>query len=131
MEALNSYRGYVLVRNAADPHKPQLIVGYVRAPKYGDAWTLGRAIASGDETKAKGAKLFADPEGKKALDIPAGATFVACDNMRKRNQKLDRAALQAIIDDPNTSPEKKIEAMQAMIGQSQSTGGKQAQAAAS
>lgn len=111
-QGINTYRGYVLVRNTADPHKPTTVVGYIRAPKYGDAWKAGRAIAGG---KPEAGSMFADQECKRKLELPKDAVFVACDDLRVRNVKLDRKALEAIINDPKATAEDKVKAMSAMV----------------
>lgn len=112
MTEVNTYRGFFLVRNEANPDQPTTVVAYIRVNgKYADAWKDGRKAAKGE------AKVFSDRECKNVRPIPKTATFVACDDMTTKKTKLDPDALRAAISDPKTKPEEKIKLMQQLLGQ--------------
>lgn len=110
---MNTYRVYVLDTKQAD--EPKVHVVYVKSEKYDGAWKGARAALAGKENAAK---LFADKEGKEPSKVGHGdhVTVAKIDDIRPRNVKVDKAALQAILNDPKASAEDKLKAMQASLG---------------
>lgn len=112
---MNTYRVYLLDTSVA--LEPKARVVYVRADKYGPAWESARALCRGEEKN--GVKhFFEDQAGEVIATITAGddLNVAKIDNLKKRNVKLDKAALQAIIDSDEATAEEKVEAMKALIG---------------
>lgn len=111
MTEANTYRGFFLVRNEAQPDAPHTIAAYVRVNgKYDEAWKLGRKAAKGE------AKVFEDRECTKVKPIPSNATFIACDDMTAKKTKLDPAAIRAVLANPKATDAEKIEAAKALLG---------------
>lgn len=110
---MNTYRVYVL--NTTVALQPAVHVAYVQAPKYGDAWSAKtgarRALIDGT------VKLFADPDCKVPAKVGHGDAYTVAkiEDIKQRNKKLDKAALQAILDDPKASDTDKLKAMKEMI----------------
>lgn len=119
---LNTYRGYVLRRNPNAPESPDIAVVYVRAPKYGEAWKIGRAAASHSETMPDGVGVtgtptfYSDAECSKVARFDKSAAFVAADDMKPRNAKLDKDSLKETLANDDLSPEEKLAAMAASLG---------------
>lgn len=115
---MNTYRVYGL--NTAVALSPVVAIAYIQAEKYGDAWRLARAALSNQvpEGATKVPVLYADPECKVVSDIGHGkhVGVAKIDDIRPRNVKLDKTALQSILDDPNASAEDKLAALQAQLG---------------
>lgn len=110
---MNTYRVYVLDTTVA--LQPKVTVNYVQAPKYGDAWSAKtgarRALIDGQ------VKMFDDPECKVQSKIGHGDHFTVAkiEDIKQRNKKLDKVALQEILNDPKASDTDKLAAMKAMI----------------
>ena len=110
---MNTYRIYVLDTKAA--LEPVVHVCYIRtADKYKGAWEGGRAALAGKE---KAPTLWSDPECTVPAGVGHGDHVVVAKivDIKPRNVKLDKTALQAILDDPAVSAEDKLVAMQAML----------------
>lgn len=114
---MNTYRVYVL--NCTVALEPAVLVGYVQAAKYADAWNAKTgARAALIEGVAGAPKLYADAECKTPLKHGKGDNWTVAKiaDMKARNKKLDKAALQAILDDPKVSDADKLKAMKEMVG---------------
>lgn len=109
---MNTYRVYIL--NTAQALAPAVTIAYVQAEKYGPAWSGARGALNG---KAGSPKLFLDQECKGPTFGEKGDHVVVAkiDDLKPRNVKLDKKALEAIINDPKAKPEDKVAAMQAML----------------
>lgn len=110
---MNTYRVYLL--STQRPLEPVAVVAFVRGAKYADAWQVARGVARNDEKYAKQA-LFTDADCTKKLSVPADSVVAKIDDIRPRNVKLDRKALEALIADPNTSADDKVAAMKQLLG---------------
>ena len=112
---MNTYRVYALDTSVA--LEPIVHVVYVRADKYGPAWKGARALLRGET--AEGVKeFFTDAEAKVKANISHGdhLTVAKIDDIKPRNVKLDKKALQAIIDDETKPAEERLAAMKALLG---------------
>lgn len=109
---MRTYRAYIL--NTVKPLEPEVTIVYLQAEKYGPAWQGTRATLNAEKN---GCKLFldADCKGEQFKQTGDDVTVVKIVDMKPRNVKLDKQALQDLINDPNASAEAKIEAMQAML----------------
>lgn len=112
---MNTYRVYVL--DVSTALAPVAHVCYLRADKYGPAWQGARAALNADKA-ATAPKLFTDPECSQRATIKPGdhVTCVRIDDIRPRNVKLDKKALEALISDPATSDTDKLAAVKALLG---------------
>lgn len=112
---MNTYRMYAL--DATNALEPAVHITYLRAEKYANAWSGSRAALDADKA-GKAVKLYADPECTVPATIKPGerVTCVRIDDIRPRNVKLDKAALQAILADAKASDADKLEAMKALLG---------------
>lgn len=110
---MNTYRVYVL--NTTVALAPTVHVVYVSTEKYDGAWKTARGVVRADEAyKAKA--LFLDPELKeKAPAFASDCSVVKIDDIRPRNVKLDKTALQAIIADPKATPDEKLKALTTLL----------------
>lgn len=111
---MKTYRMYALdITNALEP---TVHIVYVQAAKYDLVWKGARAALDTDRQK-EALPLFATPECKDraALRPSDNITCVRIDELKARNVKLDKAALQAVLDDEEASPEEKLEAMKALL----------------
>lgn len=105
---MNTYRVYTL--NVAAPLAPVVQTVYVRGEKYKDAWEYARATLNGDT--AKTSVMFQDePCSTKAVFVK-GETVAKIVELKKRNVKLDKEAIKAILADPNAKAEDKLKALQ-------------------
>lgn len=110
---MNTYRVYAL--NTASALEPVVHIAHIRAEKYGPAWEGARAALNG----AKDAPtLFVDPECKVPAKLGHGDHIVCAKvvDLRPRNVKLDKTALQAVLADPASTPEQKLAAVTALVG---------------
>lgn len=114
---MNTYRVYVLDTTAA--LAPVVHIAYVRTDKYsgqGGAWDIAGAIVRRDE-KAKKLNLYADPGCTEEYGDWAGdVKVVKIVDIRPRNVKLDKKALQELIADPNTPDDEKLKALADLLG---------------
>lgn len=110
---MNSYRVFLL--DTTNVAQPTASVAFIKAPKYKDAWERARlALNDADEAKKQGAVYTDDEKGEKVWKRPANAkdlTVAKIVECKQRNVKLDKAALQAIINDPKKTDAEKLEAM--------------------
>lgn len=89
---MNTYRVYVLDTTAAEA--PVVHTCFVKADKYGPAWQTARAALNG----VAGKVISTDVEGKLPFKRHGDELVVAkIDDIRPRNVKLDKAALQAAM----------------------------------
>lgn len=109
---MNTYRVYLL--STGNPLEPVATVCYIRAEKYGPAWQISRGVARGDEKYAKQA-LYTDPDCTQKLRVPAESVVAKIDDIRPRNVKLDKKALQELVNNPETPAEEKVEALRQLL----------------
>lgn len=110
---MNTYRVYLLSL-AAGVLNPQTDVVYLKADKYGPAWQQARALCS--KTQVAGtAEFTVDAEGLVPYEVKRDTVVAKISDMTVRNVKLDKTALQAILDDANASAEDKLAAMQGFL----------------
>lgn len=111
---MNTYKVFVL-----DTRVSPAIVheAFINVEKYKDAWEGARGFLSDGEKKRQ---LFADKDLKTKVEYKAHKelTVAKIVDMKAKNVKLDKAQLQAIIDDPEVPAEEKIEAMKELLGAS-------------
>lgn len=118
----NTYRVFVLETGNNNSTVVATHVAYIQAVKYGPAWNGARSLLNDGKPHKENplAKaLFSDPECKTDAKLGFGdhLTVAKIVDIKGKNVKLDASALQAILDDPNASPEQKLEAMQAKLAQ--------------
>ena len=112
---MNTYRVYLLDTTVA--LSPVVHTVYIQAEKYGPAWAQSRAVASRKQ-EPNTPTFTLDAEGKQPFVIPgrAGDVVIAkISDMTVRNVKLDKTALQAILDDPKATADEKLAAMQGFL----------------
>lgn len=114
---MNTYRVYVLDTTAE--LAPVVHICYVRTEKYsgqGGAWDVAGAIVRRDD-KAKNLNLYADKECKEEYgDWSGDVKVVKIVDIKPRNVKLDKQALQDLIADPDVSDEDKLKALAGLLG---------------
>lgn len=108
----NTYRVYVLDTTVAEA--PKVHVTFIQAPIYKDAWQGARHALSGG---AKAKPLFSDKECKVKSPLAPNAEYnvAKIDDIRPRNVKLDKAALQELLADPKATAEEKLAAMTKLL----------------
>lgn len=110
---MNTYRVYVLDTKIATA--PVVHVAHIRTDgKYKGAWEGARAACSG---KDKAPLLYSDAACTETATFGHGddITVAKIVDIKPRNVKLDKTAMQAILNDPEATAEAKLEAMQLML----------------
>lgn len=106
---MNTYRVYVL--NTTQELAPVARVAYVRSDKYAGAWQTARAALNGDPK----AIMFNDAAAAEKATFQKDCVVAKIVDIKPRNVKLDKAAIQAILADPKAKPEDKLLALQALV----------------
>jgi hypothetical protein len=102
----------VYVLDTSEALTPVTDVCYVQADKYGPAWQIARAALRLEA----GAQLFTDPECKKHYAPVKDSVVAKIDDIRARNVKLDKKALEAVLANAEASDEEKLAAVKALLG---------------